>query len=170
MYNFNMNRRNLNLVQQMSLDDLDKLYDQIITNSTGANSMALMGLLSSLRERKLFNQDFFEYWLVKLLNAPNSIGLFFLDEPNYKILGFDPKTIGQFLSHHLMFLKNYHSSIEPMVEHALHNDCFFEPGFLNQFQIEENNLVTFRKKNQENIEKYLFNSLDDKFQKNQIKI
>ena len=152
--------QNLTLVQTMALNDVQASYDKITSRSTGFYEKSIMGTFSYIKEKQLFEADFFEYWFVKLLNAPAPIGCFYLDEPNYKIFGFNEKTIGLVLSSHLLFLQNgfYYQELSEMLSHALNNGCVLEPGFFNLLTtdlISEQDMQIYRERNQFNSEKYL---------------
>lgn len=157
---YNIFMQNLTLVQTMALNDVQASYDKIILRSTGFYEKSIMGMFSYIKEKQLFEDDFFEYWFVKLLNAPTSIGCFYLDEPNYKIFGFSEKTIGIVLSSHLLFLQNacYYTEMSEMLSHALNNACVLEPGFFNLLttdMISEHDMEIYKEKNKFNTEKYL---------------
>lgn len=160
-----MDQNNLNLIQNRLLYDLDELYDKIVQHDGNNNEKAIMGLLAHMKEKKLFESDFFEYWLIKFLNAPSKIGFFYLDEPNYHILGFDAKTIGPLLSSYIIFLEDHFHNEEliELIEHALNNRCIFEGLFFNRFSQELISIdmnEKFREKNSKNIEIYFNKKLD----------
>lgn len=170
-----MSQNNLTLIQNRLIYDLDRLYEKILEHDSNNNEKAIMGLLAHIKEKIIFGNDFFEYWLIKFLNSPSKIGFFYLDEPNYHILGFDAKTIGPVLSSYIIFLEDhfYNDELIELIEHALNNKCIFEGVFFNRFPKE---LVSvdvckkFKEKNSKNLEIYFNKNLDYKNNIDAVKI
>lgn len=174
-FQYNVFMEKLTLVQTMAFNDVQASYDKIISQSTSLHEKSIMGMFFYIKEKKLFEDDFFEYWFVKLLNAPATISCFYLDEPNYKIFGFDEKTIGLVLSSHLLFLQNacYYKELSEMLSHALNNGCILESSFFNILTTElisEQDMKIYKERNQFNIEKYLQKVLPPKTDVSGVKI
>lgn len=167
--------KKLNLLQTMALNDIQLCYDKIINKSIGSYEKSIMGMFAYVREKKLFNDDFFEYWFIKFLNSPISISYFYLDEPSYKIFGFNEKSVSTVLTPHLIFLKNsgYDSILYEMLTHALNNKCVLEQDLFNTLMkgaINETIFLQLKDINSSNLEYYLNKNLSLKNDIKAIKI
>ena len=153
------NNDSLDLVKSLLLKDLESFYQKIESGEleSGTN---LMVLLKYIKEKKYFDDNFIEYWFIKILNNYHDFDLFILEKDNYDFFGFTAKDLSLFLENHCSFLikKSSHQRVLSILKKGLENDCFFQNEYLNQFKesnIFQDDFDILMKKNITNFHNYL---------------
>lgn len=172
----------LDLVKSLLLKDLENFYQKIVVCDLESGTH-LMVLLKYIKEKKYFDDNFINYWFIKVLNNSHHFDLFVLEKDNYEFFGFTAKILSSFLKDHCSFLmkKSNNERAMSIISKSIQNDCFFENYYLNQFKessffenLFQDNFDLLMKKNIINFHNYLNENQNDKAidftQENKVKI
>lgn len=141
------------------LKDLNTCYDNLQQGYTqGDHGRTMMGLLFHAKLNQWVDEDFLNYWFIKIINAPVPMSLFYLEKDNYELFGFSPEKLSNFLGNHCSFLlkRGYLQLAQDIMQIALDNDCFFQNSLIEKLQTQGNlDVSSYIEKNNYNFSLHL---------------